>query len=74
MGKVLCNLGHSIIRKLVRPKIRRALKDYFRLHRSKNVKKRLEEKSLRYIERQKTLCVIDRIETFRLKVYRACKV
>ena len=29
------------------------MKDYFRLYRSKNVRKKLEEKSLRYIERQR---------------------
>ncbi len=46
-------VGLSIIRKLVPPKIRRTLKDYFRLYRSKNVRKKLEEKSLRYIEKQR---------------------
>ncbi len=41
--------NHSIVRKLGRPKIRHCVKEYYRLYRSKIIRKYLTEKSIRYI-------------------------
>ena len=43
----------SIVRKLDPPKLKRTVKEYFRLHPSRSVKKRLTEKSMGYAIRQR---------------------
>ena len=46
---ILYLVGMSIVRKLGRPKIRHCVKEYYRLYRSKIMRKYLTEKSIRYI-------------------------